>query len=72
MTKLIFLHTVGKIGRGKQIIIKIYKELILYKTVGKYQFTMAYVRALVMIAYQVIVLFLNQNICCGYSKELSQ
>ena len=23
-------------------------------------------------AYQKMILFLNQNICCGYSKELSQ
>ena len=35
----------------KQIIIKTYPELILYNTVGKYQFTMACIRALVMIAY---------------------
>ena len=37
----------------KQNIIKSYKELILYKTVGKYQFTMACIRASVMIVYQV-------------------
>ena len=30
-------------------------------------------RPLVKSAYQkIIFLFLNQNICCGYSKELSQ
>ena len=38
----------------KQFIIKTYQELILCKPVGKYQFTMACIRALVMIAYQVI------------------
>ena len=37
----------------KQCIIKTYPELILYKPVGKYQFTMAYFRALVMSAYKV-------------------
>ena len=36
------------------IIKKTYKELILYKPVGKYQFTIACIRALVMIACQVI------------------
>ena len=35
----------------KQFIIKTYLELILYKPVGKYQFTMACMRALVIIAY---------------------
>ena len=35
----------------KQFIIKTYPELILYKPVGKYQFTMAFIRALVMIVY---------------------
>ena len=35
----------------KQFILKTYPELILYKPVGKYQFTMACIRALVMIAY---------------------
>ena len=35
----------------KKIIIKTYPELILYKPVGKYQFTMACIRALVIIAY---------------------
>ena len=34
------------------LIIKTYLELILYKPVGKYQFTMACIRALVMIVYQ--------------------
>ena len=38
----------------KQFIIITYLELILYKTVGKYRLTMACIRALVMIAYQVI------------------
>ena len=36
----------------KQCIIKTYWELISYKPVGKYQFTMACFRALVMIVYQ--------------------
>ena len=36
----------------KQFHIKTYKELILYKPVGKYQFTMACIRALVMSVYQ--------------------
>ena len=44
----------------KQFIIKIYLELILYKPVGKYQFTMACIRALVMIAYQVINCLISQ------------
>ena len=51
-------HGVGGGGGGercqnaqKQFIIKTYSELILYKPVGKYQFTMACIRALVMIAY---------------------
>ena len=52
----------GVIGHGgercqnaqKQLIIKTYSELILYKPVGKYQFAMACFRALVMIVYQVI------------------
>ena len=35
----------------KQFIIKTYPKLILYKSVGKYQFTMACIRALVLIAY---------------------
>ena len=34
----------------KQFIIKTYPELILYIPVGKYQFTMACIRALVKIA----------------------
>ena len=38
----------------KQFVIKTYPKLILYKPVGKYQFTMACIRALVMTAYQVI------------------
>ena len=44
----------------KQLIIKTYSELILYKPVGKYQFTMACIRALVMIAYQVINFLISQ------------
>ena len=48
----------GRWGRcqnaQKQCIIKTYYELILYKPVGKYQFTMACIRALAMIVYQVI------------------
>ena len=38
----------------KQFIIKTYLELILCKPVGKYSFTMACIRAIVMMAYQVI------------------
>ena len=57
----------------KQLIIKTYPELILYKPVGKYQFTMACIRALVMIAYQVINCLISKpNLCCGYSNEPSQ
>ena len=37
----------------QQFIIKTYLECILYKPVGKYQFTMACIRALVIIVYQV-------------------
>ena len=44
----------------KQFIIKTYPELILYKPVGKYQFTMTCIRALVMIAYQVIKCLISQ------------
>ena len=44
----------------KRYIIKTYQELILYKPVGKYQFTMAYIRALVMIVYQVINCLISQ------------
>ena len=44
----------------KQFIIKTYPELILYKPVGKYPFTMACIRALVMIAYQVINCLISQ------------
>ena len=39
---------------NKQFIIKTYLELILYKPVGKYHFTMACIRALAMIVYKVI------------------
>ena len=45
----------------------------MYKPVGKYQFTMACIRALVMIACQAINCLISQpNICRGYSKEPSQ
>ena len=44
----------------KQLIIKTYLELILYKPVGKYQFTMACIRALIMIGYQVIKCLISQ------------
>ena len=44
----------------KQLIIKTYPELILYKPVGKYQFTMACIRAVVMIVYQVIDCLISQ------------
>ena len=44
----------------KQLIIKTYQELILYKPVGKYQFTMTCIRALVMIVYQVIICLISQ------------
>ena len=44
----------------KQVIIKTYLELILYKPVGKYQFTMACIRALVMIGFQVINCLLSR------------
>ena len=37
----------------KQFITKTYPDLILYKPVGKYQLTMACIRALVMIAYRI-------------------
>ena len=54
-------HTSYKNGFGggggecsKTINYKTYLELILYKPVGKYQFTMACIRTLVMIVYQVI------------------
>ena len=57
----------------KKLIIKTYPELILYKPVGKYQFTVSCIRALVMIAYQVINCLISQpNLCCGYSKEPSK
>ena len=44
----------------KQFIIKTYAELILYKPVGEYQFTMACIRALALIAYQVIKCLISQ------------
>ena len=43
-----------------QLIIKTYFELILYKSVDKYQFTMACIRALVVIGYQVINCLISQ------------
>ena len=43
-----------------QLIIKTYFELILYKRVDKYQFTMACIRALVVIGYQVINCLISQ------------
>ena len=53
---------IGHVGRGgrcqiaqKQFIIKTYRELILYKPVGKYQSTMGHTRALFMIAYQKVI-----------------
>ena len=72
VTKLIRLHTVvvyishmlGHVGgcqnAQKQFIIKVYYELILYKPVGKYQFTLACFRTLVMIAYQAINCLISQ------------
>ena len=54
----------------KQFSIKTYPELILYKPVGKYQFTMACIRALVMIAYQVINCLISQpNICTQKNRR---
>ena len=44
----------------KQFIIKTYPELILYKPVGIYRFTMACIRALVMIAYQAVNCLISQ------------
>ena len=40
--------------------IKTYLELILHKPVGKYKFTMACIRALVMIVQQVINCLISQ------------
>ena len=62
---------IGHRGRGggggeryqnaqKQLMIKTYSELILYRPVGKYQFTMACIRAFVMIVYQVINCLISQ------------
>ena len=58
----------GMIGHGgercqnaqKQFYIKTYMELILYKPVGKYQFTMACIRALVMSVYQLANSLISQ------------
>ena len=52
----------------KQFILKPYPELILYKPVGKYQFTMACIRALVMITYKVINCLFSQpkHMVCRY------
>ena len=44
----------------KQFIIKTYKELILYKPEGKYQFTRTCIGALVMIVFQVINCLISQ------------
>ena len=44
----------------KHFIIKSYYTLILYKPVGKYQFAMACIRALVMSAYKVIYFLISQ------------
>ena len=44
----------------KQFIIKTYPELILCKPVGKYKFTMACIRAIVMNACQVINCLISQ------------
>ena len=60
----------GMIGHGgggrcqnaqKQNIIKSYKKRILYKPVGKYQFTMTCIRVFVMIVYQVINCLIYQS-----------
>ena len=44
----------------KQNIIKTYKELILYKSVGKYQFSMPCIRDFVIIMCQVIICLISQ------------
>ena len=55
---------------SNHFIIKTYSKLILYKPVGKYQFTMACIRALVMSVYQVIsCLILNQTHVMGTQKN---
>ena len=74
MTKLILLHTVvvlhfthhikrhdwSRGGGGNDVKMR-KKQSILYKPVGKYQFTMACIRALVMIVkYQVINCLISQ------------
>ena len=72
---LIFCRGGGERCRNaqKHFIIKTHLKLILYKPVGKYQFAMACIRALVMIAYEVINCLISKpNICFGYSKEPSQ
>ena len=59
---------IGHVGGGrercqnaqKQFVIKTYAELILYKPVGKYHFTMACIKALVMIAYRIIKCLISQ------------
>ena len=48
----------------KQFLIKTYKELILYKPVGKYQFTMACIRALVMSMYQLTNCLISKPQSC--------
>ena len=64
-TELILLHTVEGEGEAvenaqKQNVIKTYLELILHKPVGKYQFTMACIRAFVMIVHQVVNCLISQ------------
>ena len=44
----------------KHFIIKTYLKIILYKPVGKYQFAIAYIRALVMSAYKEINCLISQ------------
>ena len=56
----------------KQFIIKTYKELILYKHVGIYQFKKRCIRALVMNAYLVITCLIYQpkhNYVVGTQKN---
>ena len=74
MTKLFLLHTIVFLhfthhikmawercqNAQKQFIIKTYKELILYKPVGKYHLTMACFRALAMIMFRVINCLISQ------------
>ena len=50
----------GTLSNAQKNIIKTYQEQILYKPVGKNEFTMACIRALAMIAYQVIYFLISQ------------